>query len=86
LHVTSKEGEEADVFIATKDYHLIKMVAKDPQGGEVTIRMKNNKVIAGIEFPHEIEISIAAMNQKQSIIFESIEVNSTMPDSLFKIK
>jgi outer membrane lipoprotein-sorting protein len=86
LHVTSKEGEEADVFIATKDYHLIKMVAKDPQGGEVTIRMKNNKVIAGIEFPHEIEISIAAMNQKQSIIFESIEVNSAMPDSLFKIK
>ncbi len=82
LNFKQKEGgEEADLFISTKDYRLLQLIANSQETGEIKFAFKDIKNIEGIYLPHTIQINV--QNIEQVINYDSIQLNVPVEDSIF---
>jgi len=86
LKLTLKGGETRTIYIDAESYLEIKMQGKRMVRGqevEGETTYGDYKEVGGLMIPHSIESSVKDMPQKQKLVFEKVELNVDLPDSLF---
>ncbi|MBM2815655.1 MAG: hypothetical protein HW421_2417 [Ignavibacteria bacterium] len=85
LRLSTKDKQEAEMFVDPKTYQVIRTVAKAKQQGkeiEITMNYKNYKTIKGVVVPHLIETK--AGNMVNNLFFDKVEGGLEIKDSMFK--
>jgi hypothetical protein len=86
LKVTMKSGTTRTIFLDATNYLEIKAEAKRTlQGTEVDgeTLFGDYKEVGGMMMAHTIESGVKGSPQKQKMVFEKIEINPILADSLF---
>jgi len=86
LKVTLKNGDVSNYYIDTEDFVPIKIEYKRMIRGaelELFVLPGDYKAVEGWYIPHSYEQGRRGSNQRSSIVFEKIEANVPMDDSLF---
>jgi outer membrane lipoprotein-sorting protein len=86
LKVTLKNGDVSNYFIDTEDFVPIKIEYKRMIRGaelELFVLPGDYKAVDGWYIPYSYEQGRRGSNQRSSIVFEKIEANVPMDDSLF---
>src|SRR5262245_52760929 len=86
LKVTLKNGDVQYYYIDTEDFVPIKIEKKRMIRGaerESETSLGDYKEVAGVYYPHSFEQGVKGSPNRQKVVFDKIEANVSLDDSLF---
>ncbi|TMQ70219.1 MAG: outer membrane lipoprotein-sorting protein [Candidatus Eisenbacteria bacterium] len=86
IKLTLKSGDVRTIWLDADSYLEIKMEGKRMMRGqeiEGETTYGDYKEEGGMMMPHAVESGMKGVPQKQKLVFEKIELNPVLPDSLF---
>jgi outer membrane lipoprotein-sorting protein len=86
LKVTLKDGQERVIYLDAESYLEVKTEAKrNIRGSEVETEsfLSDYKDESGRMMPHTIESGVKGSDHRQKLVFEKVECNPALADSLF---
>jgi len=86
LKVTLKNGDVQYFFVDSEDFVPIKVEKKRMIRGaerESETSLGDYKEVAGVYFPHSFEFGQKGSPNRQKVVYDKIEANVTLDDSLF---
>jgi len=86
LKLTLKSGETRTIYLDADSYLEVKMEGKRKMRGQEVdgeTTYGDYKEEAGLMMAHSLESGVKGSPQKQKLVFEKIEINPDLPDSLF---
>jgi hypothetical protein len=86
LKVTLKNGDVQYYYMDTDDFVPIKLEIKRMIRGaeqETEVSLGDYKAVNGWYLPHSVEIGRKGSNQKSTVVYDRIEANVPMDDSIF---
>ncbi len=87
LKVTLKNGDVQYFFVDTEDFVPIKIEKKRMIRGaerESETSLGDYKEVAGVYFPHSFEMGQKGSPNRQKVVYDKIEANVPLDDSLFR--
>jgi outer membrane lipoprotein-sorting protein len=87
LKVTLKNGDVQYFFVDTEDFVPIKVEKKRMIRGaerESETSLGDYKEVAGVYFPHSFEFGQKGSPNRQKVVYDKIEANVPLDDSLFR--
>jgi hypothetical protein len=88
LKLTLKGGEVQYVFVDTASHLQVRNESRRTTGGaeiEIVTTLGDYKSVGGVLWPHSIESGARGRPEKQSLVFDSIEVNVEIDDARFRM-